>query len=371
MAMRYELTCTSCGLRANDPASRCKKCASILEVRYDYSTMKLGRGFKRQRITHKKYAEFFPIKGKLFSIGEGGTTLKKARFGNCTLFMKLETENPTDSFKDRGSTVDITKAMELGFDSVCCASTGNMGLSVATYAKKAGLGCTIFISTDANKEKKDRIRKTGARLQNVNGLFNTALAECERFARESNAFLCGDYHYRKEGQKSIVMEIIEQMKYKVPDYLFIQVGNATLLAGTYKALLEFRRFGLIRKLPRIIAVQAVECDPFVRAYEKNKPVAYAEPKTYADAIAVGYPTFGFEGIKALDETHGFAISVKDKEIEEARMELFDKYGVKSEPGGAVGYAGLSKLYKKKPGTFKNKSVVVVVTGNNERWPRRV
>ncbi len=365
--MDYELVCFTCGIKAKDPSFRCRRCNSILEVKYDYSTAKLDKNFRKQEITHKKYATFFPVKGKLFSIGEGGTTLKKIKLKDHTLFLKLETENPTKSFKDRGSTIDITKALELGFDSVCCASTGNMGLSVATYARKAGLKCTIFISSDANKEKKERIRKAGATLRNVHGLFNTALAECERFAKENNAFLCGDYHYRKEGQKTIIMEIIEQMKYKVPDYLFIQVGNATLLAGTYKALLELKRFKLIKELPKIIAVQAVECDPFVRAYEKGKPVAYVEPRTYADAIAVGYPTFGFEGIRALNETHGTSVSVKDREIEDARIELFNKYGVKSEPGGAVGYAGLQKLYKHDPKPFKNKSVVVIITGNNERW----
>lgn len=365
--MDYELVCASCGLKAEDPSFRCRKCNSVLEVRYDYSGIKLPSGFKRQRITHGKYAMFLPVKGKLFTLGEGGTPLMEEKSDHHSILIKLETENPTRSFKDRGSTVDITKAMELGFRDVCCASTGNMGLSVATYAKKAGLGCTIFISTDANKEKKEKIRKAGAKLVNVKGLFNTALIAAEKFATENGAFLCGDYHYRKEGQKTIIMEIIEQMGYMVPDYLFIQVGNATLLAATYKALLEFRRFKLIHKLPRIIAVQAVDCDPLVRAFDKGHKIKYMEPKTYADAIAVGFPTFGFEGIRALENTRGMSISVKDAEIERARMELFDRYGIKSEPGGAVGYAGMEKLRMSNPRMLEGNSAAIIVTGNNERW----
>jgi threonine synthase len=194
--MNYELVCPLCGTKAEDRAFRCRKCNSILEVRYDYSTLNLSKNFKKQKINHKKYIAFFPVNGKLFSLGEGGTPLKKIKHEDHTLFLKLETENPTKSFKDRGSTVDITKALELGFDSVCCASTGNMGLSVATYAKKAGLKCTIFISSDANREKKGKIRKAGATLRNVKGRFNTALLFAEKFAKENNTFLCGDYHYR-------------------------------------------------------------------------------------------------------------------------------------------------------------------------------
>ncbi len=367
--MDYELVCTSCGTKAADPEFRCRKCNSVLEVKYDYSMVRLDNGFRKQRITHKKYAKFFPVKGKLFDMGEGGTTLKKIKLKDHILFLKLEAENPTGSFKDRGSTIDITKALELGFGGVCCASTGNMGLSIATYARKAGLKCTIFISSDANDEKKGKIRKAGATLCNVKGRFNTALLSAEKFAKENDVFLCGDYHYRKEGQKSIIMEIVEQMEYRVPDHLFIQVGNATLLAATYKALLEFKMLRLIKKLPRIIAVQAAGCDPLVRAYEKGKPIGYVEPRTYADAIAVGYPTFGFEGITALDGTNGIAISVKDKEIEDARMELYDKYGIKSEPGGAVGYAGFLKLYGEEPSIFRDKKVAVIITGNNESWPK--
>jgi threonine synthase len=285
------------------------------------------------------------------------------------LHLKVETENPTRTFKDRGSAVEITKAKELGFSRVCCASTGNMGLSIAHYAKRASIKATIFISKTANKEKIKKIRKEGARIISVNGDFNKSLTEAEKFATSRKLFICGDYHYRKEGQKSVAFEIIEQLKYKTPDYIFVQVGNSTLLAGIYKGLREFKRFGLIRKIPRLVAVQSSGCDPLVSACRQNKKIKYTKPNTKADAIAVGYPTFGFEGLRAVRETGGFAGDVDDSEIEQANKVLFKSTGIKAELGGATGMAGFLKAYQESPKTFKGKEIVVIVTGNNETKTR--
>jgi threonine synthase len=371
--MEYTLKCTQCAQEYPPDSAifRCRLCKAVLEVNYDYSTLSLGKGFKDEKPTHQKYAEFFPIETPLRTLGEGGTELKRFDAGkfvgdsSASLYLKIETENPTRTFKDRGTSIDITKAMELGFREVCCASTGNMGLSVARYSKHYGLGCTIFISRDANAEKLKKIEEQGAKLEKVNGDFNDSLVLAEKFAKEKGIFLCGDYHYRKEGQKSLIFEVLDQLKHEVPDFVFVQVGNATLLAAVYKGLTEYTKAGLIKKMPRLVAVQSELCNPLVRAYRNKSKVAYMKPRTYADAIAVGYPTFGFEGIRAIDATEGMAIDVPDLDIEIAREVLMSKTGLKSEPAGATGLAGFMDTYKKDPETFKDKTVVAIITGNNE------
>ncbi len=339
---------------------RCIKCGSILEVYYKYpSKIKLIG----EKITHSRYRNLFPIHGKLFTLGEGGTPLITYKMKGVNLYLKLETYNPTNSFKDRGSSIEISKAKELGFKEVCCASTGNMGLSTATYAERFGIKCYIFISEDANKKKIEKIKKQGAEIIKVEGDFNTALETAELFAKENDVFLCGDYHYRKEGQKTIAYELTEQVN-KPLDFIFLPVGNSTLLAAVFKGLEEFKRFNLLEKLPRLVAVQAKGCNPLIKAFNNHIKIRYQHPKTIADAIAVGYPTFGFEGLKSLKKTNGIAVSVKDEELLSAKKKLA-MVGIFAEPGGAAAFAGFLKLYKKHPAYLKNKNVACIITGNNE------
>ncbi len=370
--MHYKLVCTTCGARYGDKESifKCRKCNGVLEVVYAYEKINTKK-LRKEKVSFQKYSQLYPAQGKLISSVEGGTELKKATKHESIakrgtdLYFKIETENLSRSFKDRGTVIEISKAKELGFREVCCASTGNMGLSVAMFARKNGLKCTIFISKDANRKKIEKIRKQGAKIIEIDGDYNRAATLAERFSIKKRLFLCGDYHYRKEGQKSIAFEIIDQLHFKTPDYLFMQVGAGTFFASVYKGLLEFKRLKLIKKLPKLVAVQSQECNPLVRAYNSKAEIRYTKPRTYADAINVGYPTFGYECIAALHETHGLAISVPDKEIENARKHLKKTEGISSEPGGAAGFAGFLYMYNKNPNMFKNKSVVLVVSGNNE------
>ena len=337
---------------------------------YDYGKLRLESNFRRERVTHKKYASFFPVDKRLVSLDEGGTELRKdvrlkGVWEGKGLHLKVETGNPTRTFKDRGSSVEISKARELGFEEVCCASTGNMGLSLARYAKEERMKCTIFISKDANREKIAKIKAQGSAIREIDGDFNDSLNAAESFAAKGKVFLCGDYHYRKEGQKSLVFEAIEQMGYSVPDYIIVQVGNSTLLAAYLQGLKEFMYLGLISKMPKLIAIQSSGCDPIVKAYESGRGVSYVRPKTKADAIAVGYPTFGFEGLYAIRATGGFAESVSDGEIAKAISLLSRSTGIGAEPGGGAGLAGFIKLSGKNPKMFKGRNTLAIITGNNE------
>ncbi len=367
--MEYVLRCTGCSLTARDYASfRCKRCGSVLEVSYDYSTLVLPAGFRGERIGSRKYLPFLPVRSLSASLGEGGTALACKRipkYKGVNLFFKTETENPTRSFKDRGSAVEITRALELGFDRIICASTGNMGMSLAHYAKHAGIRATVFINRSGNPEKIRRIRGFGAEIKAVKGDFNESLREAEAYASSSSAFLCGDYHYRKEGQKTVAYEIAEQLRYEVPDFIFLPVGNATLLSALYKGLKEYMMLSLIDRLPRIVAVQSSGCDPLVKAYNRKEKIGYVKPSTVADAIAVGYPTFGTEGITALSETKGYAVRVPDEGIIKSMRHL-ESLGIYTEAGGAAAFAGFRDMYEGSKRVFNGKTVVVLVTGNNER-----
>ncbi len=367
--MYYRLVCTHCGLQSNDFASfRCKRCGSVLEVDYDYDTLVLPKNFRREKIRNAKYAPFLPVEALSAGQGEGGTPLvRKSVKGidGVDLFFKLETKNPTNSFKDRGSAVEITRAGELGFDSVVCASTGNMGMSVARYASRAGMNSTIFISRGGNPKKIQRIRRYGGKVVEVKKDFNEALRDAERYAEAGGVFLCGDYHYRKEGQKTVAYEIIEQLKYSVPDFIVAPVGNATLVSAIYKGLREFENLSYIGRLPRLIAVQSSGCDPLVKAYNRGERIGYVKPDTVADAIAVGYPTFGFEAVNAIKSTGGYAVRVPDKEIIRS-MKRLESVRVYTETGGAAAFAGFSGMYRSYKRLFKGKTVVIMATGNNER-----
>ncbi len=358
--MNYTIACTKCGAENTESAFRCSKCSSILEVVFDYS---VKPKLNPQASGISKYSDFLPVK-KPFALEEGRTPLKKIKSSNQEFFIKLETRNPTGTFKDRGSAVEIAKALELGVDSVVCASTGNMGFSLAHYARKAGIRCTIFISGGANKNKINKIKNEDATVKTVNGDFNTALKQAERFASKTGAFVCGDYHYRKEGQKTVAFEVMERLRRHEPEYIFIPVGNATLFSGMYKGIAEFKRFGMAKRIPKLIAVQSEKCDPLVAAYTEKKRITYVRPKTEADAIAVGYPTFGNEALEALRKTKGHAIAVTETEIKDAVVAL-EKHGIYAELGGGTGYAGFLKYLGKRSSAMKSRTAVVVVTGNNE------
>ncbi len=364
--MEYRLVCTKCGYVEDDKKFRCQKCGSILEVTYKYARLGRSGVFQRNKKGIARYLCLLPTR-KLYSLGEGGTPLRRIRpksVPDVEVLLKLETTNPTKTFKDRGSVVEISKALELHASTVCCASTGNMGLSVAHYAKRFGIKAVIFISKDASKAKIAKIRAQGARISYVSGDFNAALRSAEAFAKKTGAFLCGDYHFRKEGQKTVVYEIAEQMKGKMPDYLFVPVGNGTLFSGIYKGLYEMHRYGMIDKMPRLVAVQSETCSPAVTAYNNHRSIRYVKPKTAADAIAVGYPTFGFEVMAAIKGTHGSAVGVSDDEIKDA-VRMLEEYGVYAELGGGASFAGFLHAYNENGKQFKKKKIAIIITGNNE------
>ena len=358
--MKFVLKCTKCGKEYPPDFTwpRCTSCGGILEVSYDYNTLDLPSDYRMQFVKQWKYRPFMPITRKRpVTAGEGGTRLKKVS-SSPDIYLKIELDNPTKSFKDRGSTVEITRALELGFSRVVVASTGNMALSVSAYSEIAGIEAITFVGSGANRNKIDMIKNKGGKIVEVEGDFNDALVEAEKFAKKSGAFLVGDYLYRKEGQKGVIFEVIDQLSYNVPDYVFVPVGNGTLISATFKGGYEYKLAGLIDRYPKIIAVQARGADPIYR-YFRTGVLRKVSVKTKADAIAVGLPTYADQAIEAVKGTGGDVITVGEKEIFSAVKRIYRDAQVCAELGGAAAYAGLLTYDLPRDAT-----AVALVTGGN-------
>jgi threonine synthase len=265
--------------------------------------------------------------------------------------VKLEIENPTGSFKDRGSVVEIAKASEYGYRNVVCASTGNMAYSIAYYAKLYDIKAKIFISHDANEDKIRKIRSVGnAEIERVDGDFNKALKLAEAYSKRSGAFLTGDYCYRQEGQRTIAYELANQLG-GITDVI-VPVGNATLISGMLKAYSEFD------KAPRVIGVQSSSCKPLFDAFN-GKPLRYEAPRTKADAIAVGLPTFGEQALDLIRKSKGMIVTVSDIEMAREQKRFYEEFGRFVELAGAASIAAYRKIKTNRKGR-----VVAVITGGN-------
>jgi len=365
------LFCSGCGREYphRELIFRCRECGESLEVVFDYRKLKKVAGrFRKRPLNHLRYKELYPVKEPL-SIGEGGTPL--VRSGNLErelglkfrLWFKCESQNPTGSFKDRGSSVEIARALEMlrkgrkGIKEVVCASTGNMGASVAAYSALAGLECSIFTPRDAPPVKLGQILAYGARVFHINGTYKQAAEIAEQAFSKYNAYLLGDYLFRREGTKSVGFEIADQLP--GVDYVFCPVGNGTLVSAVWKAFKEFSILGLLGKRPKMAGIQASGCAPLLKGgVVKN-------PKTIATAIECGDPMDGRRALESVRESRGLLEKVTDREILKARKLLAREEGIFAEPAGAAALAGVLKARKR---VRKGSKVVCLVTGHGLKAP---
>ncbi|MBT3405646.1 threonine synthase [Candidatus Woesearchaeota archaeon] len=343
----------------------CPKCGGSLDIEYDYKVVKkkiIKSNFVHEPVNHWKYWMFYPTEdlSNIVSFKEGGTPLIDSVKTKGYMF-KHEGISLSGAFKDRGTTIEISKARELGVKDVACATTGNMGGSVSAYCARAGINAHIFIPKFAPANKLAQIRAHGAKVKVINGTYEDAVTKTLEMREKYGCYLSGDYPHRGEGEKSVGFEIVDQLNWMLPDYIVTPVGNATLFSGVYKSLEELKKVGLIKKLPRLVAVQGKGCSPLVTAFDNHSEIKEVKkPKTVASAICCGRPVDGEKALKALRNTKGFAVSVTDKEIVGARK-LLASEGIFAEPSGAVSYAGALKLGLKG-------EVVCVLTGHGLKDP---
>lgn len=370
------LKCKECGREyPKKPLFVCEFCFGPLEVNYDYGRLKRAisrRRIERGPLSQWRYRDLLPLEGEeIISLGEGLTPLLKAdnlarELGLKKLYIKNDTVNPTNSFKDRVVSVAISKAMEFGFKVVACASTGNLANSVAAYAAKARLKSFIFIPADLERGKIIGTSIYNPTLIAVEGNYDEVNRLCSEIAgRHRWAFVNINIRpYYAEGSKTFAYEIAEQLGWRAPDHIIVPVAGGSLISKIYKGLQELHHLGLIPKVrTKISAAQARGCAPVVDAFKGNsdiiKPV---KPKTIAKSLAIGNPADGYYALDTIRKSRGFGESVTDYEIIEGMKLLAQTEGIFTETAGGVTVAVTKKLIKQ--GKIKpDEETIISITGH--------
>jgi len=365
------MICISCGAEYDNQEIiyNCRECGSILEV---VCQPQVSRDiFECRKSTMWKYKEFMPVDHSLIvSLEEGGTPFCRCqKLGEdlgVELYVKVEGSNPTGSFKDRGMSVGITKAWELGVDTVGCASTGNTSASLAAYAARAGLRCIVLLpSGKVALGKLAQAMFHGAEVISVRGNFDEALEAVTALALEGQLYLLNSVNpFRLEGQKSIGFEIVDDLGWNSPDRIILPVGNAGNISAIWKGITEFHEAGFISDLPRMTGIQAEGAAPIARAVEQGWEdiVPVENPETVATAIRIGAPVSAKKALRAIYESDGMAETVTDEEILDAQKLLARREGIGVEPASAASIAGLRKLVESGQ-IDKGEQIVCIVTGH--------
>jgi threonine synthase len=377
----YRLVCVSC--RAEYPADEvlynCTKCGHLLAVRYDLSEISVSKSaWDARPLSVWRYRELLPVQIEPVTIHEGGTPLyhlKKlgGELGLPHLYAKHEGMNPSGSFKDRGMTVGVSMALQLGKKSVACASTGNTSASLAVYAAKAGIPAVVLLP--AGKVAVGKVAQAlmhGAKVISIRGNFDKALEMVHSLCISHGLYLLNSINpYRLEGQKTIGFEVIDQLG-GVPDRFVLPVGNAGNISAVHKGLLELQELGIINKMPMMTGIQAAGSMPVVQAIRRNLPEVIPEenPETVATAIRIGAPVNAEKALAAIRMTGGLAESVTDTEILAMQRDLARKEGIGVEPASAASVAGVKKLALS--GLIdRSEKIVCVVTGHLLKDPDTV
>ncbi|HEY0242825.1 MAG TPA: threonine synthase [Gemmatimonadaceae bacterium] len=281
-----------------------------------------------------------------------------------SIHLKLEGANPTGSFKDRGMTVAVTQAARISASAVACASTGNTSASLAAYAALAGLPALVLVP--AGQVSLGKLAQTlayGARTLLVRGDFD----DCLRLARAASdtlgVYLANSINpFRIAGQKTIILEMLQQLGWQAPDWIVLPAGNLGNTSAFGAALREARDLGLIDRMPRLAAVQASGAAPFAASFRdefRERHVVRAE--TIATAIRIGDPASHDRAVRAIRETDGIVIDLPDSEILDAKA-IVDSAGVGCEPASAASVAGARALAAR--GVIRREdNVVAVLTGH--------
>lgn len=314
------------------------------------------------------YRSFLPVTEQtpIITLHEGNTILLKAlRLSerlNIDLYLKFEGQNPTGSFKDRGMTVAVSKAVESGSKAVMCASTGNTSASAAAYAARAGIKCVVLVPDGyIALGKLAQALIYGAEVIAIKGNFDAALQLVRKITQEHPLTLVNSLNpHRIEGQKTGAFEICDQLGF-VPDYLALPVGNAGNITAYWKGFKEYKAAGCVSSTPRMIGFQAAGAAPIV------KGEVVPEPQTVATAIRIGNPASWKKAESAIEESQGCIDLVTDDEILAAYQLVARTEGLFVEPASAAALAGVIKLTQE--GFFKPGSrVVCIMTGHGLKDP---
>jgi len=356
------LICTDCATEypLDQPRWRCR-CGGALDIR---SGVGLGSNLSSlSESTLWRYRQSIPVRNvsNIVSLGEGMTPIIPVRVGTRSVLVKQEQLMPTGSFKDRGASVLVSKAKELGIKRVILDSSGNAGCAVAAYCARAGIQCKVFVPADTNPAKLIQITAYGAKVVKIRGSReDTAAAALEAARRTYYAS-----HYWNpfffQGTKTLAFEVWEQLGGRAPDALVLPVGNGTLVLGAYIGFSELHRDRLIKRLPKIVAVQVRNCAPLVKAFHENFQIIPVVKKkmTLAEGIAINAPIRGRQIIQAVHSTGGTFLAVTEEEISAALRAML-RQGFYIEPTAAVAIAGTTRYL---PTARTGETIVTVFTGH--------
>ncbi len=377
MSYMVGMKCRECGRTyPKEVVFVCEYCFGSVEVDYDYDSIKkvLNRDVIEGRAKSLwRYRELLPIDGEpTVGLTSGYTPLLKAdnlakELGVKELYVKDDSvSHPTLSFKDRVVSVALTRAKELGFDTVACASTGNLANSVSSLAARAGLRRYIFIPSDLEAGKVMGSLIYNPNLVAVDGNYDEVNRLCAEIgAKYDWAFVNINIRpYYAEGSKTYGYEIAEQLGWKVPKHIVVPCAGGSLICKIQKAFREFQKLGIIpEEHTKFYAAQALGCGPIVNTIkEKSDIVKPVKPNTIAKSLAIGNPADGYYATSTVLESGGWAEHASDEEIVEGMKLLAQTEGIFTETAGGVTVATTKKLIEQ--GYIpKDESIVICITGN--------
>lgn len=363
------LVCNQCGSRFKPypPKSNCKNCKGALEYQINLSRMQ-GVEFSG-KLRFWRYRELLPPVQNVVTLGEGGTPLHKAErlgkeLGLREAYLKDETRNPTNSFRDRAAALMTSNAIDLKHDMVICATNGNLGASLAAYSAKAGLICHAIVPKLVDVGKLAQMLVYDTVIEEFGETVDESILRAKTLVDET-----GWYQATAElnplvieAQKTIAYEINEQ--FGVPDWFIVSMGGGGTIYSIWKGFKELMQLGIARSSPKMVGVQPEGCAPIVRALSKAYS-AKAEPKrpsTRALAVLVTKPIQGMLAEEAIKESEGLALAVPDSEILEAELQIAQLEGIFAEPASSATVAAARRLVD--AGEIGNKeSVAVLITGS--------
>ncbi len=350
MKPRVNLVCMECGYVYPGDSGRmsCERCGGILEYVWDEEYLK-GVDFAGELGLWRYRSVLPPIKRPI-SLGEGGTPLQEAQrlaesLGLMNLYLKDETRNPTNSFKDRSAALIVSDASEKGFSSLVCATNGNHGASVAAYSAKADLACHLIVPKAMDIGKLAQMMVYNAEIVESGETIEEAIGRARTLEKEMGWYQATTElnPLSVEGLKTIAYEITEQKG--SPFWVVVAMGSGVTISALWKGFKELHTMGKLKMLPHLIGVQAEGCSPIVTSFESGgdelSPIEHGE--TEAAAIRVSNPIFGELALRALKESGGFAASISDEEMLAAGRNIAKLEGIFAEPASAATVACLKQL----------------------------